>query len=128
MFKGIHYSLCALLLSACGAPANVNTSASPNPGPNASAQTLAQAEANVTADTPPVGATVNTLSRTQYVNAMACAAERAAPGTKFRFKSQWTAYQDASAQASWDQAMALGGEGQYIVYSQAVSLGCLGES
>ena len=127
VIKSLCYGLCALSLSACGTPANVNTATNPATGPSASVETIAQAEANVTADTPTVGATRNTLTREQYVSAMACAAERAAPGSKFRFKSQWTAYQDASAQTSWDQAMALGGDGQYILYTQAVSLGCLGD-
>ncbi len=131
VIKTLFCGLCAFSLSACGSSASVNTAATPTAnsaaGPNASAETLAEAEANVAAQTPPVGATRNTLTREQYVSAMACAAERAAPGSKFRFKSQWTAYQDASAQASWNQAMASGGDGQYIVYTQAVSLGCLGE-
>lgn len=108
-----------LLLNTCGTASTPSGEASPVP--------VAQSTPSpAVATTPAVGATRNTLTREQYVRAMACAAEQAAPGARFRFQSQWTAYQDSSAQASWDQAMAMGGDGQYIIYTQAVSLGCLG--
>lgn len=107
-------------LSACGTP-NGEPTAEPQPTPQETASS------NVTvSEGLKVGATIDNLSREQYVNAMACAAEKAAPGSKFRFKSQWDAYQSPLSEASFNNAMAMGGDGKFILYTQAVSLGCLG--
>ena len=58
---------------------------------------------------------------------MQCAADRAVKGTKFRFKSQVSAYESPLSEESFNNAMAMGDDGKYILYTQAVSLGCLGE-
>jgi hypothetical protein len=114
------------LFAACGTPNGESTS-TPQPSPQQSPQQTSTASSNITvSEGLQVGATVDTLSREQYVNAMACAAEKAAPGSKFRFKSQWTAYQSPLSEASFNNAMAMGGDGQFIIYTQAISLGCLG--
>lgn len=106
------------LFVACGTPNGESSSTS---------QQDSAASSNITvSEGLRVGATVDNLSREQYVNAMACAAEKAAPDKKFRFQSQWAAYQSLSSEASFNNAMALGGEGQFRIYTQAISLGCLG--
>lgn len=115
---------CGLLicLSACGS-SNGEPTSTPQPSP----QQSSSASSNVTvSEGLRVGATIDNLSREQYVNAMACAAEKAAPGSKFRFKSQWSAYQSPVSEASFNNAMAMGGDGIFIIYTQAVSLECLG--
>ncbi len=67
------------------------------------------------------------ITRTQYVNAMNCAADKAAPGSKFRFKSQATAYDNPASEASFNNAMgASDGNAKYMLYTQALSLGCTG--
>jgi hypothetical protein len=110
------------LFAACGTP-NGESSSTPQSAP----QQSSAASSNITvSEGLRVGATRDNLSREQYVNAMACAAEKAAPESKFRFQSQWVAYQSASSEASFNNAMALGGEGQFRIYTQAISLGCLG--
>lgn len=119
-------SLC--ILSACGTP-NGETTIPPTP------QATPQSSPQEIPVSPTIGKvpadsqgqfTMDLLSREQYVNAMACAAEKAAPGSKFRFKSQWSAYQSPLSEDSYNNAIAVGGDGQFILYTQAISLGCPG--
>lgn len=112
-------------LSACeGSARNPVTPESTQTTPQATPQTTPSTIGQVPAD-PQGQFTMDMLSREQYVNAMACAAEKAAPGSKFRFKSQWNAYQSPDAEAAFNNAIALGGDGQFILYTQAIGLGCL---
>lgn len=115
-------ALCIGSLSACSSP---NGESTPQ---NASQNNTTAANSNITVSQGlKVGATRDSLTREQYVRAMQCAADRAVEGTKFRFKSQVSAYESPLSEESFNNAMAMGDDGKYILYTQAVSLGCLGE-
>lgn len=116
-------ALCIGSLSACSSPNGESTPQSASQNTTATA-----ANDNITvSEGLKVGATRDSLTREQYVRAMQCAADRAVEGTKFRFKSQVSAYESPLSEASFNNAMAMGDDGKYILYTQAVSLGCLGE-
>lgn len=116
-------ALCIGSLCACSSPNGEDTPQNTSQSSNATS-----ANSNITvSEGLKVGATRDSLTREQYVRAMQCAAERAVEGTKFRFKSQVSAYESPLSEESFNNAMAMGDDGKYILYTQAVSLGCLGE-
>lgn len=136
MSKFILMASLALALSACGTPApsadtpkgtDANNTASGSISTDTSVSTdiSADASVDVSADAS-IAIEAKNLSRTQFISAMTCAEGKADAGKKSIFTGQKTVFSSAGSEASFNTVMGLGGGGQYVIYKEAVALGCPG--
>jgi hypothetical protein len=128
MSKLILIACLGLTLSACNAPTTPTTTDN-----DTSASTDANASTDVSTDTSVDVSTdaslaiePKNLSRTQFLSAMTCAEAKADAGQKSIFIGQKSAFSDPGTEASFNTVMGLGGGGQYVIYKEAVAIGCTG--
>lgn len=133
MSKLILIACLGLTLSACEAPATPASNTTQGNDTTASGSVSTDVSADVSTDTSVDVATdaslaieAKNLSRTQFLSAMTCAEAKADSGKKSIFVGQKAAFSDAGTEASFNTVMGLGGGGQYVIYKEAVAMGCTG--
>lgn len=116
------------LLAACATPNTSDTKTPEDKGSqtNNGPSTGTSAGTDVSVNT---GAAIEakSLSRTQFVKALECAQTKTTDKSLTgAFAGQATLFADPQFEASFNTTMKLGGGAQYLIYQEAVKLGCTG--